>query len=294
VKAAAAVCGAEIHGAELNSQTLEFYPQYAPQSGRYTFDVAAEARQGSAGSTSLILQTIMWPLLFSQGESHVTVRGGTHVNHSPTFHYLQNVTLPHYNRFGIRCLLTLHEWGWFPEGGGQVQLEIFPLEGQMLRPVVLEPQPTNKIHGLSIATNLPGHIPHRMARRADNLLTQAGYDLQIDTKRQRNHSEGAGLFLWADNGRAGGAGFGRPGYPSQNVAEDAVRELFASFPHKGHVDRFLVDQLLIPMALASGRSTMTVNAWTPHAETNAAVLQKWLDIKIIHHQGVVTVTGKAN
>lgn len=289
VRAAAAICGAEIVGDELHSQTLEFHPQHSPQNGRFTFDVTQEAKQGSAGSTSLILQAVLWPLLFSGGGSQISIRGGTHVNFSPSFHYLQNVTFPNYRKFGIQVHLMLHEWGWYPKGGGQINAEIMPLAAPSLQAVDLQPLPTTAVRGLSIATNLPGHIPHRMARRADNLLEAAGYSLKINTKRQKSHSEGAGLFLWAENGRVGGTGYGRPGYPAQSVAEDAVQELLATPPDQGLVDPHLADQLLIPMALADGPSHMVVSKWTPHAQTNAAILEEWLNVRIDHQDGKVEV-----
>lgn len=289
VRAAAAVCGAELRGDELHSQTVEFHPQHPPRAGRYLFDVARTAAKGSAGSAVLVLQTVIWPLLFAPEPSIVTVRGGTHVPFSPSFHYLQNITWPHYTLFGVDGYLTLHEWGWFPKGDGQIQLELQPLAGRPLNPVELHPEPTTHVEGLAIATNLPSHIPHRMARRADNLLTAAGFSVNITAKRQKNHSDGAALLLWADNKRTGGTGFGRPGYPSQNVAQDAVEDLLTANPSAGLVGEHLADQLLIPMALAAGPSQMTVSRWNSHAATNAAILNAWLGVEVDHKDGVVEI-----
>lgn len=289
VRAAAAVCGAELTGDELHSQTLEFHPQHKPKGGRYLFDVAKIAAQGSAGSAALVLQTVVWPLLFAAEPSVITVRGGTHVPFSPSFHYLQHITWPHYCLFGIKGILMLHDWGWFPKGDGQIQLELEPLAGRPLEPVDLQPKPTTHVQGLAIATNLPSHISHRMARRADNLLKAAGYTANIATKRQKNNSDGAGLFLWASNQRTGGTGLGRPGYPAQHVAQDAVEDLLTANPSDGLVGEHLADQLLLPMALASGPSKMTVSRWNRHAETNAALLNAWLGTKIVHQDGDVEI-----
>jgi RNA 3'-terminal phosphate cyclase (ATP) len=100
VRAAAAICQAEVSGAALNSHTLTFAPQVSPQGGNYLFDVAQAAQGGSAGSVSLILQTVLWPLLFAERPSQVILRGGTHVPFSPTFHYLAETAGPAFTRLG--------------------------------------------------------------------------------------------------------------------------------------------------------------------------------------------------
>ncbi len=120
----AQICNAELRGAELGSQTLTFAPQSPPQAGDYTFDVAKARKGGSAGSTSLVFQTLLLPLAFADGDSHLTLRGGTHVAWSPPFHYLKHVYLPTLERMGIEATAEINQWGWYPIGGGEIRARV--------------------------------------------------------------------------------------------------------------------------------------------------------------------------
>ncbi len=114
VKAAAEVCGAETEGAELGSRTLTFRPG-AVQAGQYSFDI------GTAGSASLVLQTILPPLMIAGGASQLTLRGGTHNMHAPPFDFLAKAFLPLLARIGPRVQATLlRHGGFYPAGSGEV------------------------------------------------------------------------------------------------------------------------------------------------------------------------------
>src|SRR5690606_31840309 len=111
------VCGAALSGDAIDSRALEFRPTMPPQSGVYHFDVSDAAQGGSAGAVTLILQAILWPLLFAGGRSHVTLRGGTHVSMSPPWHYVEHVARPAFARVGPLCG-TCGPPGVRPRGGG--------------------------------------------------------------------------------------------------------------------------------------------------------------------------------
>lgn len=280
VRAAAAICDAELGGANLNSTWLEFRPKSPPQGGDYRFDVAEAVRGGSAGSVTLILQAILWPLLFADGPARLTLHGGTHVPFSPPYHYVAEVVKPILNRLGASLSLTLKAWGWYPVGGGAITAVIEPIAH--LQGIAFTPLAAERVEGVAAVTNLPAHIPQRMARRADNLLRQAGLAAAIQPLRERGRGPGAGLFLWLP--QAGFASLGRKGLPADKVAETAVAELLAFVENRAAVDKYLADQLLLPLALADGRSTFTTNQLTQHTLTNAQLLRQWLDVSI-------TITG---
>lgn len=277
VRAVAAICDARLEDDAIDSQSLTFAPESAPQGGSYAFDVEDVAVHGSAGSVTLILKALLWPLLFAGGPSQLTLRGGTHVPFSPPFHYVENVTRPAFGRFGAEFELHLAEWGWLPAGKGQIEAEIRPL--RRLQPVTFARLPREKVQGLAAVTNLPSHIPHRMARRADNLLREAGLDTRVKPLRETAPGPGAGIFLWLP--QAGFGCLGRKGMPSEKVAEEAVADLLAFVDNDtAAVDEHLADQLLVPMALANGRSTFTTHRLTSHTLTNAALLRRWLGATI--------------
>lgn len=278
VHAAAAICQAALVGAEINSPTLEFHPQAKPQGGSYTFDVQDAAEKGSAGAVTLIFQTLLWPLLFARQPSYISLHGGTHVPFSPPFHYMQNVSTRGYRSFGVKVVLGLVDWGWMPQGNGQMTAEIEPMA--KLSAVKFRHQPVETVQGLAAVTNLPGHIPHRMSRRAYNLLEEAGFASAVQAFRGTSHAPGAGIFLWLQTGQAGFSALGRKGLPAQNVAEQAVGDMIDFARSEAAVDYHLADQLLIPMALAHGTSVYTTNELTQHTLTNADILRQWLDVDI--------------
>ncbi|MFL9457676.1 RNA 3'-terminal phosphate cyclase [Tolypothrix campylonemoides VB511288_2] len=84
VRSTATICGAKVRGDAMGSMTLEFIPGSTVQVGNYTFDVSEAREGGSAGAVGMVLQTVLLPLVLANGNSHVILRGGTHVNYSPS------------------------------------------------------------------------------------------------------------------------------------------------------------------------------------------------------------------
>ena len=293
VRAVAELCQAEVEGDELSSTSLTFRPGSSPSAAEYFFDVAEASVSGhSAGAVTLILQAVLWPLLFAVGPSKITVRGGTFVPFSPPYHYFAEVASPNYARFGATIKTELITLGWMTAGGGEVVVTIEPLT--RLTAVTFEPVGRVRVNGVAAVSNLPSHIPHRMARRAHNLLVEAGLEPAVHPQRKGGAGPGAGIVLWLDQG--GFSALGRKGYPADKVAEAAVGELFAFLDNGAAVDYHLADQLLLPMAIAQGRSTFTVDKLSHHTLTNINLLREWLAVAItvtgdVNQPGTVTVQG---
>ncbi len=296
VRALAAVCSAELDGDHLTSGKLAFRPTGAPVGGAYEFDVRDASPSGmSAGAVTLILQAILWPLLFADRPSTVVIRGGTFVPFSPAYHYLAHVVRPAFAGFGIHFETELVRWGWMSGGGGIVQMRINP--GRQLRAVQFKPIGDPAVDGVAGVTNLPSHIPHRMARRAHNLLAEAGYKPAIEAVRERGDGPGAGIVLWRP--QAGFSSLGRKGLPAEEVAQAAVADLIAFMDNGAAVDRYLADQLLLPMTLAHGSSSFTTDSISRHLLTNVQLLRQWLDASITVQEapgqlGYVSVTGSSH
>ncbi len=274
VRAAAEICGARLTGDALGSQTLRFEPTGAPRAGDYRFDVAAASRGGSAGATSLVLQTVLLPLTLAGGDSTVTIAGGTHVAWSPPFDYLRDVWLPALEPAGVRAQLELEHWGWYPVGQGEIRARIQGLGGpdRRLHPIELRNRgPLRQVTGRAVGSRLPEHIPRRMAEHASARLDAEGVATRIDVETARAACPGTGLFLTARYARAG-AGFsalGRRGKPAEGVAAEAA-SAFLDHHHSGAaVDQHLADQLILPACLAEGDSSFTVSRVTAHLATNA-------------------------
>ncbi len=272
VRAAAAVCAAHLEGDTLDSQTLTFIPGSPASSGEYTFDVAEAARGGSAGSVSLVLQTVLLPLALAQGESHLTLRGGTHVPWAPSVSYLEHVFLPALAWMGVRVQIELVRWGFYPAGGGEIRVRIEGRgqgSGGVLSPIVLTGRgELRRIWGMAVVMNLPAHIPQRMAARARNVLAGEGLRAYVEPRRLRGAGPGAGIFLFAEYGASPGGG--------------SITAGFTAYGRKGHhrsnapTDVHLADQLVLPMALAREESCVVTSQMSRHLLTNIWAVRQFM------------------
>ncbi|MES1022807.1 RNA 3'-terminal phosphate cyclase [Gloeocapsa sp. BRSZ] len=276
VRAVAAICHAEVTGDTLGSMSLEFIPKSPVQAGQYHFDVTTAQAGGSAGAVTLVLQTILLPLAIAPGNSDVTLRGGTHVPFSPPLTYIEQVYLPLLRQVGVAAEVTLNAWGWYPQGGGEVQLQVRG-NSKLSEINLLERGELQQVLGLAVVTELPSHIPQRMASRAENLLRQAHLKATITPSREKGIAPGAGIFLTAEyaNTRAGFGALGRVGLAAEKVAEMACVELLNFHDTGAPVDVHLADQLLLPAALAMQPTHYRVAEISPHLTTNAWVIEQF-------------------
>lgn len=306
VLALAQICDAEVQGAKLGSTEIIFHPQSPSRFGDYTFDVSEAAQKGSAGSVSLILQTLLLPLAFTRGDSHLILRGGTNVPWSPSFEFIAQVYLPMVARMGIKAGSILQTRGFYPIGGGQIEAKIYGqprTESALpdLTPMTLQQRgDLQRVEGLAMACNLPAHIPQRMADRARKLLTNAGLRTEIKPQVERGAGPGAFLFLIAEYEQvvAGFSALGERGKSSERVAEEACHDLLTHHEQEAPIEKHLADQLLLPMALANGHSEFKTSCVTRHLLTNAHIIKKFLPEKEIAidgnegESGTVLVEGK--
>lgn len=283
VRAAALLCEAEVSGDSLGSTALTFVPNSPPQAGFYEFDVAQARIGGSAGAATLVLQTILLPLSLAAKASEVSLRGGTHVSWSPSFHYIQEVYLPMVAQLGFAATVSLGAWGWYPAGEGEIKLTIPGRNADGEVPVRTpnrwaERGSLQAVRGVAVASSLPAHIAQRMQNRATQLLEQAGLPSFIEPQRVRSTSAGAGLFLVADykNCRAGFGVLGKKGKTSEQVAEEVVKNLLAFHHSQTVLDEHLADQLILPMALTGQPLTLLVQKVSAHALTNLWVVEQFL------------------
>jgi RNA 3'-terminal phosphate cyclase (ATP) len=291
VLAAAAISGAEVRGAEIGSTEVEFVPRTGVSpAGAYEFDVTESARGGSAGSVTLILQTILLPLALSGRRVDLRIKGGTHVAWSPPFDYFSDVFLTAMSRMGLDVGCSLDAWGFYPVGGGEATVRVGGIRGSSevsrrrsfegVR--LVERGDLVHVEGRAVVANLPKEIADRMARRATDILSEKGFDAEVEALRVGGRSTGAGIFLAARYAHtlAGFSALGKKGLPAERVALDACREFFAFHKTGAATDRHLADQVVLTMALACGRSEMTIERVTKHLLTNVHVIRQFLPVKI--------------
>jgi RNA 3'-terminal phosphate cyclase (ATP) len=273
VRATAAISEAVVSGDWLGSMELTFSPTRPPKSGSYVFDVAEIAERASAGAVSLILQTLVVPLVLADGASTLVLRGGTHVEWSPSFDDLANAYFPALRRIGFRIEAELRRWGWYPVGNGEIACKIGSDRSALrLKPIqIVDRGALRQVTGTAVAANLPAHIPQRMADRARSSLGDLGAAVNIEAQRVGAACPGAGIFLVAhyENMAATFSAHGRLGKPSETVADEAVAALHDHHASGGAVELHLADQLLLPLSLAAGDSMFTTPRSTQHLITNA-------------------------
>lgn len=272
VKAMADICGAQVGGLALRAQELTFIPgQIRP--GSYRFDI------GTAGSITLVLQALLPVLAVAGGQSHVVIRGGTDVRAAPPLDYVSHVLLHLLRGMGVTARLALRRRGYYPRGGGEIEIDIEPA-----RLHALDLASTGKplsLGGIAHVANLPAHIIHRMATAASGRLAGFALKAHIDTVALGSDEaigQGGALVLWADIGhsRLGSALVAERGLRSEDLAESVADALIADLACGASVDIHAADQLLIYAALADGESRFTVRELSSHAQTAMWVIGQFL------------------
>ena len=272
VQAASRIGHARVEGAVLRSDSLLFEPERV-SAGDYHFDI------GTAGSTSLVLQTILPALLRAGGPSMVTLVGGTHNPMAPSFEFLQKTYIPLLRRMGAQISLRLQKPGFYPAGGGQMSVEIMPCD--QLRPLsLLERGEVRGMTATSILAHLPQHIAERELAVIGQRLQLKGEDLQV---RRFNAALGSGNLVYVTIATSQltevFTAFGKRGVRAEEVAARVVSEVKEFLAMNVPVGRYLADQLLLPFALA-GHGVFDTLKPSRHTLTNADVIRRFVDIAI--------------
>lgn len=276
IDAAAAICNAQVQGAALNATSLDFRPA-GIRSGRYRLEI------GTAGSTSLVLQTILLPLSLAKSTSTVLISGGTHVPWSPCFHYLDLHWLPYLRQMGFDAQLSLEQAGFYPSGGGRISATIRPAR-EILPLNLTDRGKLLRIKGISAVANLPVSIATRQKRQAQLRLQQlpVGVELGIKVIELTSPAKGTFILLLAEfeRGRCCYTSLGELGKPAERVADEAVDALLVFLDSNGTIDQYLADQLLLPLCLAKGQSAIRTCQITNHLLTNAEIMRTFMPVQI--------------
>jgi RNA 3'-terminal phosphate cyclase (ATP) len=271
VRAAATVGQADVSGDELGSTTLTFAPR-AVRGGDFQFNV------GSAGSATLVLQTVLPALAVAPVASRLTIEGGTHNPAAPPFDFLASTFAPQVRRMGVGVELALEAHGFHPAGGGRITAAIEP--ASRLQPLTLLERGPVSVRARALLASLPEQIARR---ELGFVLRRLGLDRAQTRSEQAPTSPGPGNVLLIEIASEAivevVSSFGRKGVPAEEVAAAAIAEAEAYIAADVPVGAHLADQLLVPLAMAGGGAFRTV-APTPHTLTNADVIGRFLDVPI--------------
>lgn len=272
VRAAAEVGDATVTGDEIGSLELTFAPQRST-GGQYVFSI------GTAGSTTLVLQTVLPALVLATERSSLLLEGGTHNPQAPPFEFLQRAYLPLVRRMGPNVQATLHRPGFFPAGGGRMTVEIDPVS--FLQPLsLLDRGPIREHRITATVAHLPRHIA---VREVSALVEMLRWDSSCSAIVELTDVDGPGnviiVELIADHVNEVFAGFGQKGVPAEAVAKRLGKEIEEYLRAGVPVGPHLADQLVLLQAIAGGGAFRTLAA-TSHLTTQIEVIRAFLGLTV--------------
>lgn len=283
VRAATAIANAVVLGDELGSSSLIFTPRPV-RGGEYAFAI------GTAGSCALVLQTVLWPLLFADTPSQVSIEGGTHVDMAPSYEFLKWSFFPAIEKMGVETEISLAKHGFYPGGGGKLQASVRPWQDRHALDLQEQGEGLGQ-HALCLTANLDATIGIKQLAEVSRHLKWGEDDLQRQGLRN-SHGIGNALML-SVRSRAHtevATSYGGKGKSSEYVAQRVCDEVRHYLSSDAAVGEHMADQLLIPLALAGGK--FTTNVISEHVRTNVSIIELFLPVsfniqKVAAHRYIV-------
>lgn len=278
VLAAAELGNAELRGAALESSRLTFTPRQVAEAGNFQF------RIGTAGSTMLVLQTVLPPLMLAAGASRVTLEGGTHNPLAPPIDFIRLAYARVLGQMGVSVDAVLERPGFYPAGGGRCVVSIEPT-GQLGPLRLMERGELRRRNVRAVIAGLPKHVADRECRRVITQLDWPQECAQIETLKD-SHSPGNVVFVELEFEHVTEviSACGERGKPAETVADDVIAQTRKYLATDVPVGEHLADQLLLPLGLGAHRGTgggeFRTLPLTEHSLTHIAVLKKFLEIEI--------------
>ncbi|WP_347905354.1 RNA 3'-terminal phosphate cyclase [Pseudomonas purpurea] len=271
VLAAAQVCGATVQGAELGSQVLSFIPGPI-RGGDFSFAI------GTAGSCTLVLQTLLPALLLAPEVSRVRVCGGTHNPLAPPADFLELAWLPQLRRMGAKVELQLLRHGFVPAGGGEVEVLVQP--SRLVPLHLLERGALLTQRATALIAGIAPHVAERELQQVGKRLGMTQDSMQrMDLDQGRGPGNVLLLEFVCEHVTEVFSAFGQSGRRAEAVADQAINQARDWLGGEAAVAEHLADQLLMPMALAGGGS-FTTPRMTEHLHSNIAVIERFLPVTI--------------
>jgi len=285
VYAARDVTDGTCSGIELGSQVLNFQPGKIT-GGNFSFDI------GSAGSASLVTQTIMPPLFLADKSSTVAVLGGTHNPMSPPYNFFERTFLPAIAQSGFNARCRLLKYGFFPAGGGKLKIDVQPWDKESSSAIdFCQPAEKFEISVIIYTARLPSHIADRqrgLLLKSALAFTDAGKMRLVQPLKFEDielvdvtDSDGPGncvmILLSGQTQKTIFTAFGEKGKPSEKVIREAVNLTTEFLKSGAAIDHFLADQLLIYMTMAVAGS-FTTDKLSSHLQTNIEIIKKFIPV----------------
>lgn len=267
LRAAAEICGAQLSGDALGSTEVRFAPG-ALRAGTYEF------RIGSAGSSTLLVQTVLPALALLDTPSTIVVHGGTHNGMAPSVDFLELSLFPLLKQMGVRVDSKLHRHGFYPIGGGRWEVTVHPW--RQPAPLELRGRGSWIEHRAQVTSSqLQAHIAERELARVARKLGWPDEALSSCDVGSLGPGNIVSLRSRFEHVTEVFEAVGGLGISAERVAGRAIRDARRYLAAGYAVGEYLADQLLLPMVLGAG-GEFTTGALSSHSRTNIALINRWL------------------
>lgn len=265
IKAVGELCNARIKGLQVGSKSIEFYPGKI-KGGEYFFGV------GTAGSITLVLQACLLPAIMGENETYLKIKGGTDVKWAPPWDYFENVFLKILENMNCHVDAYLNERGYYPEGGGEVEIYIEPCD---LKRLTFN-KDIRRVRGIVNISNLPYQIAERIKKSAVNVFTENKIKADISIEETSSIGKGVGIVVWSEPKILGSDCIGEKGKMAEEVGREAAENLLAEIKSNADIDERAVDQILPYISITGGN--FKCRMLSNHAKTEMWLIKKFMDI----------------
>ncbi len=281
VQAAQAVCGALVEGDELGSDVVQFIPGKI-KGGAYRFVI------DTAGSTTLVFQTVFPALLLAEERSTIHFEGGTHNPKAPSYDFIAQAFLPTLRHVGVETDVSIKRYGFFPKGGGQWEVSLEPVATWKTM-TILSSQSKPRLDVKITLANLDEHIAEREIKVLQHLLPYKIQNVEVEQVTSLSSGNVVSIRHRHKDLTEVVECLGERGLSAEKVAQRAVEAYRKYTAFEAPVGGNLTDQFLLPIVLGPGGRLITAKP-SLHTRTNIDVIEqmtgKRFDVKPVKGQCV--------
>jgi len=289
VQACQEMCHGMVGNAVMGSKEITYTPGERFTGGEYSWDI------GTAGSTTMMAQTLLPLACFARKPSKFRLEGGLFQDFAPSAYHMKFVLLPFLKRMGVRAEFDIIRPGYVPRGGGIIEVRVEPAE--KLKPLNLTEQgEILGIKGIALSSHLKEkRVSQRMAAECQRVLSSYGYKAEIEKiEDESSLQEGAALAIYTETSlgnRLGSDRAGRPGRSSESIGRYVAGRFIEDVETGAAVDRYIADHLIIYAGLAEGVTRYSVPRITEHVETNLWLIEEFLGARTKIDGNLIEVEG---
>jgi RNA 3'-terminal phosphate cyclase (ATP) len=289
VQACQEMCRGWVEEASVGSKEITYIPKERFQGGEYSWDI------GTAGSTTMMAQTLLPLACFARKPSKFRLEGGLFQDFAPSAYHMKFVLISFLKRMGVNAELDIIRPGYVPRGGGIIEIRVEPAK-KLLPLNLIEQGKILSIKGIALSSHLKEkRVSQRMAEACQKVVSSYGYQAGIDKiEDESSLQEGAALAIYAETSlgnRIGSDRAGRPGRSSESIGRYVAERLVEDIQTGAAVDRYIADQLIIYAGLAEGVTRYRGPRITEHVETNLWLIEKFLGARTRIEGNLVEIEG---